>query len=138
MVRSMKVLGFLVLASSMAVAATDATADPVVDAFYNRCVSENAYQMAPNELEGACACMAPVMVSFLTDDARRGVEEAIKNNAPVSLGGSPFKGNPSDLARSAIQQCPSVGKAMYARKCASGNEAAPQCQEMKGMIDQAE
>ena len=76
----------------MAVAATDAAADPVVDAFYNRCVSENAYQMAPNELEGACACMAPVMVSFLTDDARRQVEEAIKNNAPVSLGAQPVQG----------------------------------------------
>ena len=137
MVRSMKVLEFLVLAAAMAVATT-AAADPVVDTFYNRCVSENAYQMAPNELEGACACMAPVMVSFLTDDARLRLEEAIKNNAPVSLGGSPFKGNPSDLARSAIQQCPNVGRAMYAQKCAGGNEAAPQCQEMKGMIDQAQ
>jgi hypothetical protein len=109
-----------------------------VDAFYNRCVSENAYQMAPNELEGACACMAPVMGSFLTDEARRRLEEAIKNNTPVSLGSSPFKGNPADLARAAIKQCPNVGKAMYAQKCAGGNAAAPQCQEMKGMIDQAE
>jgi hypothetical protein len=133
----MKMLGFFVLASSMAVAAT-AVADPVVDAFYNRCVAENAYQMTPNELESACACMAPVMVSFLTADARRRLEEAIKNNAPVSLGASPFKGNPADLARSAIQQCPSVGKAMYAQKCAGANEAAPQCKEMKSMIDQAE
>ncbi len=122
----------------MAAAATNAAADPVTDAFYNRCVSENAYQMAPNELESACACMAPVMVSFLTDDARRQVEDAIKNNAPVSLGASPFKGNPADLARSAIQQCPNVGKAMYAQKCAGANEAAPQCQEMKAMIDQAQ
>ncbi|MBA4099540.1 MAG: hypothetical protein C0484_22550 [Rhodospirillum sp.] len=138
MVRSMKFLGILVLVASVAVVAPTAAADPVVDAFYNRCVSENAYQMAPNELESACACMAPVMVSFLTDDARRQVEEAIKNNAPVSLGGSPFKGNPSDLARSAIQQCPGVGKAMYAQRCAGGNEAAPQCQEMKSMIDQAQ
>jgi hypothetical protein len=137
MVRAMKVLGFFVVAASMAVAAT-AAADPVVDAFYNRCVSENAYHMAPNELEGACACMAPVMVSFLTDDARRQVEQAIQNNAPVSLGASPFKGNPTDLARSAIQQCPNVGKAMYAQRCAGANEAAPQCQEMKGMIDQAQ
>ena len=119
----------------MAVAAA-AAADPAVDAFYTRCVSENAYQMAPEELEGACACMAPVMVSFLTDAARRRVADALKNNAPVSLGASPFKGNPADLARSAIQQCPGVGKAMYAQKCAGGNEAAPQCQEMKGMIDQ--
>ena len=134
----MKVLAILVVVASVAAAATNAAADPVVDAFYNRCVSENAYQMAPNELEGACACMAPVMVSFLTDDARRRLDEAIENNAPVSLGGSPFKGNPADLARSAIQQCPNVGKAMYAQKCAGGNEAAPQCQEMKGMIDQAE
>ena len=138
MVRSMKVPGILVVVASVAAAAPSAAADPVVDAFYNRCVSENAYQMAPNELEGACACMAPVMVSFLTDDARRRLEAAIKNNAPVSLGGSPFKGNPADLARSAIKQCPNVGKAMYAQKCAGGNEAAPQCQEMKGMIDQAE
>jgi hypothetical protein len=134
----MKVLGFLVAIALVAAAATNAAADPIVDAFYSRCVSENAYQMAPNELEGACACMAPVMASFLTDDARRRLDEAIKNNAPVSLGGSPFKGNPADLARSAIQQCPNVGKAMYAQKCAGGNEAAPQCQEMKGMIDQAE
>jgi hypothetical protein len=137
MVRSMKLLGILVVAL-IAATATDAAADPVVDAFYNRCVSENAYQMAPNELEGACACMAPVMVSFLTDDAHRRVSEAIKNNAPVSLGASPFKGNPADLARTAIKQCPGVGKAMYAQKCAGGNETAPQCQEMKGMIDQAE
>ena len=134
----MKAPGILVVVASVAAAAPSATADPVVDAFYNRCVSENAYQMAPNELESACACMAPVMVSFLTDDARRRLEEAIKNNAPVSLGGSPFKGNPSDLARTAIKQCPNVGKAMYAQKCAGGNEAAPQCQEMKGMIDQAQ
>jgi len=134
----MKVSGFLVVVASMAAAAPDAAADPVVDAFYNRCVSENAYQMAPNELEGACACMAPVMVSFLTDDARRRLDEAIKSNAPVSLGASPFKGDPADLARSAIKQCPNVGKAMYAQKCAGGNEGAPQCQEMKGMIDQAQ
>ena len=138
MVWSMKVLRILVVVASLAAATPTAAADPAVDAFYNRCVSENAYQMAPNELEGACACMAPVMVSFLTDDARRRLEEAIKNNAPVSLGGSPLKGNPADLARTAIKQCPNVGKAMYAQKCAGGNEAAPQCQEMKGMIDQAE
>jgi len=25
---------------------------------------------------------------------------------------------------------------MYQQKCAGGNEAAPQCQEMKGMLDQ--
>jgi hypothetical protein len=132
----MKCLAVLVLVASMAVAAT-ADADPVVDAFYTRCVSENSYQMAPDALEGACACMSPVMVSFLTIDARRRVEDALKNNAPVSLGGNPFKGHPADLARTAIKQCPSVGKAMYAQKCAGGNEAAPQCQEMKGMIDQA-
>lgn len=122
----------------LAVAATSASADPVVDAFYNRCVTENSYQMGPNELEGACACMAPVMVSFLTDEARRRIEDAIRNNQPVGLSGNPFKGNPADLARSAIKQCPSVGAAMYRQKCAGGNEAAPQCQEMKGMIDQAQ
>lgn len=131
----MKALGFFVLVASMA-GAVPAAADPVVDAFYTRCVSENSYQMAADELENACACMAPVMVSFLTVDARRRVEDALKNNAPVSLGSSPFKGNPADLARTAIKQCPNVGKAMYAQKCAGGNEAAPQCQEMKGMIDQ--
>ena len=136
MVRLMKILGVLVVMAAMAVAAAVA-ADPVVDAFYTRCVSENSYQMAPEELEGACACMAPVMVSFLTEDARRRAGEALKNNAPVSLGASPFKGNPADLARSAIKQCPHVGKAMYVQKCA-GNEAAPQCQEMKGMIEQAQ
>jgi hypothetical protein len=134
----MKFPGILVVAALLVAAATNAAAEPVVDAFYNRCVSENAYQMAPNELEGACACMAPVMVSFLTDDARRRLNEAIKSNAPVTLGTSPLKGNPADLARGAIQQCPSVGKAMYAQKCAGGNEAAPQCQEMKGMIDEAQ
>jgi hypothetical protein len=138
MVRSMKALRILVVAAAAAAAAPSAAADPVVDAFYNRCVSENAYQMAPNELEGACACIAPVMVSFLTDDARRRLEEAIKSNAPISLGGNPLKGNPADLARTAIEQCPNVGKAMYAQKCAGGNAAAPQCQEMKGMIDQVE
>lgn len=113
----MKVLGFFVLAASMAIAAT-AAADPVVDAFYNRCVSENAYQMAPNELEGACACMAPVMVSFLTDDARRQVEQAIKNNAPVSLGASPFKGNPADWPAA-----PSRNARASERRCTPG--AAP-------------
>ena len=133
----MKFLGVFALGASMAVAAT-AAADPVVDAFYARCVSENSYQMAPEELESACACMAPVMVSFLTVDARRRVEEALKNNAPVSLGGSPFRGNPADLARTAIKQCPGVGQAMYAQKCAGANESAPQCQEMKGMIDEAQ
>jgi hypothetical protein len=49
----------------------------------------------------------------------------------------PYKGNPAELARSAIKQCPAVGAAMYQQKCAGNNEAAPQCQEMKGMIDQA-
>jgi hypothetical protein len=134
----MKLLKILACAVPIAVAATTAAADPVVDAFYTRCVSENSYQMGPNELEGACACMAPVMVSFLTDDARRRIEDAIKNNQPIGLSGSPFKGNPADLARSAIKQCPNVGAAMYQQKCAGGNEAAPQCQEMKGMLDQAE
>ena len=126
----MKASGILVVVASVAAAAPSAAADPVVDAFYNRCVSENAYQMAPNELEGACACMAPVMVSSLTDDAHRRVSEAIKNNAPVSLGASPFKGNPADLARTAIKQCPGVGKALDAPNCAGGDETAPQCQDV--------
>jgi hypothetical protein len=138
MVRSMKLLKILACAAPIAAAATAATADPVVDAFYSRCVGENSYQMGPNELEGACACMAPVMVSFLTDDARRRIEDAIRNNQPVGLSGSPFKGNPADLARSAIKQCPTVGAAMYRQKCSGGSEAAPQCQEMKGMLDQAQ
>ena len=138
MVQPMKALKFLAGALPVAVAATTAAADPVVDAFYTRCVSENSYQMAPNELEEACACMAPVMVSFLTEDARRRIEDAIKNSQPIGLSGSPFKGDPADLARSAIQQCPAVGAAMYQQKCAGGNEAAPQCQEMKCMLDQAQ
>jgi len=110
----------------------------VVDAFYSRCVSENSYQMAPNELESACACMAPVMVSFLTDDARQRIEYAIKNNQPIGLSGNPFRGDPADLARSAIKQCPAVGAAMYQQKCSGDNASAPQCQEMKGMLDQAQ
>lgn len=134
----MKVLKILAGALPFALTATSAAADPVVDAFYTRCVSENSYQLGPNDLEGACACMAPVMVSFLTDEARRQIEVAIKNNQPIGLRGSPFKGNPADLARSAIKQCPAVGAAMYQQRCAGGNEAAPQCQEMKGMLDQAQ
>jgi hypothetical protein len=134
----MKLLKILACAVPIAVAATTAAADPVVDAFYTRCVSENSYQMGPNELEGACACMAPVMVSFLTDDARRRIEDAIKNNQPIGLSGSPFKGNPADLARSAIKQCPNVGAAMYQQKCSGGNASAPQCREMKDMLDQAQ
>ena len=138
MVRTMKNPQALALALPLIVAATTAAADPVVDAFYTRCVSENSYQMGPNELEGACACMAPVMVSFLTDEARRQIEDAIKNRQPLQLSGSPFRGDPADLARSAIKQCPAVGAAMYQQKCSGGNEAAPQCQEMKGMLDQAQ
>jgi hypothetical protein len=125
----------LVLAGAALV--PSAAADPVVDAFYVRCVSENSYQMEPVDLEGACACMAPVMASFLTDEARLKITEAIKAKKPVSLTGSPFKGHPAELARSAIKQCPAVGEAMYRQKCAGGNEAAPQCQEMKSMLDQA-
>jgi hypothetical protein len=134
----MKLLKFLAAAVPIAVTATTATADPVVDAFYSRCVSENSYQMAPNELESACACMAPVMVSFLTDDARQRIEYAIKNNQPIGLSGNPFRGDPADLARSAIKQCPAVGAAMYQQKCSGDNASAPQCQEMKGMLDQAQ
>lgn len=110
-------------------------ADPVVDAFYGRCVAENSYQMQPAELEVACACMAPVMVSFLTVEARRKLEDAIRTSKPVSLGRSPFKAAPAELARGAIRQCPAVGTALYRQKCA-GNEAAPQCREMKEMLDQ--
>ena len=113
-----------------------AAADPVSDAFYERCTAENSYQMQPAELGEACACMAPVLASFLTVEARQQIEAAIKSNKPVSFSGSPFKGNPADLARSAIKQCPAVGAAMYQQKCAGGNETTPQCQEMKGMIDQ--
>jgi len=134
----MKLLKFLAAAVPIAITATTATADPVVDAFYARCVSENSYQMAPNELESACACMAPVMVSFLTDDARQRIEYAIKNNQPIGLSGNPFRGDPADLARSAIKQCPAVGAAMYQQKCSGDNASAPQCQEMKGMLDQAQ
>lgn len=138
MVRAMKILALLALAAPLAIAATTATADPVVDAFYTRCVSENSYQMEPNELEGACACMAPVLVSFLTTEARHRIEDAIRKNRPVGLSGAPFRGDPAELARIAILQCPAVGAAMYRQKCAGGHEAAPQCQEMKAMIDQAQ
>lgn len=134
---AMKFPAVLASAVATAIAATAASADPVVDAFYTRCVSKNSYQMAPDELEGACAWMVPVMASFLTGDARRRIEDAIRNNTPIGLGGNPCKGNPAELARSAIKQCPAVGAAMYQQKCAGSNEAAPQCQEMKGMIDQA-
>jgi len=134
----MKVLGVLggalILAGAIPLRAA---ADPVVDIFYTRCVSENSYQMAPAELDQACGCMAPVLGSFLTVEARQQIEAAIKADKPVSFSSSPFKGNPADLARSAIQQCPSVGAAMYQQKCAGGNEGAPQCQEMKAMIDAA-
>ena len=80
--------------------------------------------------------MAPVMVSFLTADARAKLEDAIKTSKPVSLSGNPFRGHPAELARSAIRQCPAVGEAMYRRECVGGNEALPHCQEMKDMLDQ--
>ncbi|HET6161204.1 MAG TPA: hypothetical protein VFE34_22880 [Dongiaceae bacterium] len=131
----MKILGaagvLLILASAPAVG------DPVADAFYARCVAENSYQMQPAELDQACACMAPVLTSFLTVDARQRVEDAIKTGKPVTFSGNPYKGNPADLARSAIKQCPTVGAAMYQQKCVGATEATPQCQEMKKMIDQA-
>ncbi|MGH6892194.1 MAG: hypothetical protein ACREEP_08060 [Dongiaceae bacterium] len=85
-----------------AIGARAAAADPVVDAFYGRCVSESSYRMAPADLANACGCMAPVLVSFLTDEAYRQVEGSIKGNKPVTFGGTPFKGEPSDPARSAI------------------------------------
>ncbi|HEV8391517.1 MAG TPA: hypothetical protein VGQ35_16820 [Dongiaceae bacterium] len=126
--------GALMLAGAIAL---PAAADPVVDAFYDRCVSENSYQMGPGELEQACSCMAPVLVSFLSIAARQQVAEAIKTGKPITFSGSPFKGDPADLARRAIQECPTVGAAMYQQKCVGGNEATPQCREMKEMIDQA-
>lgn len=117
--------------------ARPAEADPVADAFYARCTAENAYHMQPAELDGACACMAPVLASFLTVEARKQIEDSLKTGKPASFGGSPFKGNPADLARSAIKQCPMVGAAMYRQKCAGKNESAPECREMKKMIDEA-
>jgi len=117
--------------------AAPAAADTVTDAFYARCTTENSYQMQPAELDEACACMAPVLVSFLTPEARQEIESAIKANRSVSFSGSPFKGDPATLARSAIKQCPSVGRAMYQQNCTGANESAPQCQEMKQMLDAA-
>lgn len=136
----MKILVALVAlgGAMLTLASATAAADPVVDAFYDRCVSENSYQMPPADLDQACGCMAPVLVSFLTPEARQQVEAAIQANKPVTFSGSPFKGHPAELARSAIKQCPSVGAAMYQQKCVGGNEATPQCQEMKGMIDQSQ
>ncbi len=125
------------LGASIAGALPASAADAVTDSFYVRCVSENSYQMESAALEKACACIAPVMVSFLTTDARRSIEEAIRTRSPIRLGGNPFQGHPAELARAAIQQCPAVGEAMYRQKCAGGNEAAPECQEMQEMIDQA-
>ncbi len=137
MLQLMKLARLLAAALPAAIAAGAAAADPVVDSFYGRCVNENSYQMAPSELESACACMAPVMVSFLSQEARRKIEAAIQNNQPVALSGSPFKGDPAELSRRAIKLCPEVGAAMYRQKCAGANEAAPQCQEMKEMLDLA-
>ena len=122
----------------LCLAAAAARADDVVDSFYARCVNENAYQMQPAELDEACACMAPVLVSFLKPDARKQVEDAIRNNRQVTFQGSPYQGNPSDNARTAIQTCPMVGAAMYQQRCAGGNEQAPECQEMKAMIQQSQ
>jgi hypothetical protein len=129
-------LAILATLACMALA-RPAEADPVVDAFYARCISENAYQMQAPELGGACTCMAPVLASFLTVDARMQIEDSLKTGKPVSFGGSPFMGNPADLARSAIKRCPMVGAAMYRQKCAGKNEGAPECREMKKMIDEA-
>lgn len=115
--------------------APPAAADQVADAFYARCMSENSYQLPPVDLDEACACMAPVLVSFLTPEARQQIEQAIKANQPVSFSGSPFKGDPATLARSAIKQCPKVGAAMYQQNCGGQNAEAPQCVEMKKMLD---
>jgi hypothetical protein len=128
-------LGLAILACT--VLGPSAAADPVSDAFYERCTTENSYQMQPAELDAACACMAPVLASFLTVEARQQVEDALKGGKPITFAGSPFKGNPADLARSAIKQCPMVGEAMYQQKCAGKYDGAPECQEMKKMIDQA-
>src|SRR5690242_1633803 len=92
-------LSALALAGAASIPA--AAADPVVEAFYGRCMAENSYEMEPAELDQACACMAPVMVSFLTSEARQTVETAIKTNTPIGLTGNPFKGNPAELARMA-------------------------------------
>jgi hypothetical protein len=129
-------LGLAILVSMMLARPVEA-ADPVADAFYARCTAENAYQMQPPELDKACACMAPVLASFLTDESRRQIEDAIRTGKPVSFAGSPFKGNPADLARRAIKQCPMVGAAMYRQRCTGQNEGAPECQEMKKMLDAA-
>ena len=126
-------LSALALASAAPIPA--AADDAVVEAFYGRCMAENSYEMEPAELDQACACMAPVMVSFLTPEARQKVEAAIKTNTPVGLSGNPFRGNPAELARMAVVQCPAVGEAMYRQKC-TGNEGVPECQEMKEMLDQ--
>lgn len=129
------VAGTVVLALLVAGAAK---ADPVVDSFYTRCVSENVYQMQPGELEQACACMAPMVASFLTPEARARVEDAIRNNHAVNLGPNPYRGAPGDRAREAIRQCPATGVAMYNQKCAGDNATKPECQEMRTMIEQAQ
>lgn len=130
-----RVTGALALTVVMAGAAL---ADPVVDSFYARCVSENAYQMQPGELEQTCTCMAPVLVSFLTPEAHAQVAEAVRNNHPVNLGPNPYRGSAGDRARDAVRQCPAAGVAMYNQKCAGENAALPACQEMKAMIEQAQ
>jgi hypothetical protein len=114
-----------------------AAADPVSDAFYERCTTENSYNMEPAQLGEACACMAPVLASFLTPEAHKQVEDALKSQKPVTFSGNPYKGNPADLARTAIKQCPMVGEAMYQQKCAGKYDGAPECQEMKKMLDEA-
>lgn len=117
-----------------ATVAPAAGGDPVVENFRARCVAENSYRQPPAELAEACACMAPVLVSFLTPEARRQIETAIRGNRPASLGVSPFAGDPAELARRAIRRCPTVGAAIYRQKC-TGNEAAPQCLEMRALIE---
>ena len=112
-----------------------AAADQVADAFYALCMSENSYNLPPVELDEACACMAPVLVSFLTPEARQGIEQSIKSNQTVAISGNPYKGDPATLARSAIKQCPKVGAAMYQQNCGGQNAEAPQCVEMKKMLD---
>ena len=116
-----------------------ANADPVTESFYARCVNENAYQMQSADLQSACGCMAPVLVSFLTPQARAQIDDEIRNNRSVSLSGSElYHGKPGDIARAAVRQCPAVAAAMYQQKCSVANAATPACQEMKAMIDQAQ
>lgn len=130
----MKALALLVVPACFALAAP-AAADQVADAFYARCMSENSYQLPPVDLDEACACMAPVLVSFLTPEARQQIEQAIRANTTVAMSGNPYKSDPTTVAQAAIKQCPKVAGAMYDQKCSGQNAEAPYCVEMKKMLD---